>query len=139
MTMPFNFTGKKVLITGAGRGVGRELAKAIAEAGGHVYALGRTRENIESLVQECSGIHPVVVDLSDWDTTREVLNTLDAMDGIVNNARVIQPLIDSLDVPRHGLEESLNVHLMAPINVIQATAKKMIASGIHGSIVNVSR
>ena len=68
--MPFDFSGKKFLVTGAGRDLGRAIAKAIAAAGGEVYALGRNKENIESLIQECDNIHPVIADLSDWEATR---------------------------------------------------------------------
>ena len=51
--MPFDFSDKNILVTGAGRDFGRAVAKAIAAAGGEVYVLGRKKENIESLVQEC--------------------------------------------------------------------------------------
>ena len=84
--MPFSFVGKKILITGAGRGIGRHLAKALVNAGGEVYALGRRKETIESLAEECNNIHPVIADLSNWTRTREALSGLDAMDGVVNNA-----------------------------------------------------
>ena len=141
--MPFDFTGKKVLITGAGSGLGRELAKAMVKAGAEVYALGRRKENIESLANECSNIHPIVQDLSDWKATREVLDELEVMDYVVNNAVLhhVQGVLfmDSIDVTESMLDEAFRVNLMAPINVIQATSKKMIAAGKHGAIVNVSR
>ena len=66
--MPFDFSGKRILVNGAGRDLGRAIAKAIAAAGGEVYALGRKKENLDSLVKECgSNIHPVIADLSDWE------------------------------------------------------------------------
>ena len=63
------FAGKKFLVTGASRGIGRALAKELSKSGGKVYALGRTKELLESLAQETSNIHPVVADLSDWEHT----------------------------------------------------------------------
>ena len=137
--MPFDFTGKKILVTGAGKGIGRELARAIVNAGGEVYALGRTRENIMSLSRELDKVHPIVVDLKDWDKTREELDKVEALDGVVNNAVEPQTFAAALDVKEEILQYAMNVNVMAPVNVIQVTAKKMVAAGKHGSIVNVSR
>lgn len=136
--MPFDFAGKKILVTGAGRDLGRAIAKAIAAAGGEVYAVGRNRETIESLVKECDNVHPVIVDLSDWETTREELKKLPALHGVVNNAGYMPSFLGVLDVGKEFLTEAVNVTTLAPINVIQVTAKKMTEAGIHGSIVNVS-
>ena len=137
--MPFDFTGKKILITGAGRGLGRELAKAITAAGGEVFALARNKENLESLAQESSGIHTILVDLSDWDRTRAELEKLDVLDGVVNNAAVSPPEQSSLELPKDVIEHTLSVNVMAAINVIQVTGKKMLEAKRRGSIVNVSR
>ena len=136
--MSFDFAGKKILVTGAGRGIGRELTKAIVNAGGEVYALGRTKENIESLARETTNIHAVIVDLHDWEATKRELVKLEALDGVVNNAGVTPSFSDALDVTKESIENVLSVQLMAPINVIQVTAKKMIEAGKQGSIVNVS-
>ena len=137
--MPFDFSDKRVLVTGAGRDLGRAVAKAIAAAGGEVYALGRKKENIESLVQECDNIHPVIADLNDWEATRQELSKLPALHGVVNNAGAEPSFLGALDVKKEKLTEAVNVTTLAPINVIQVTAKKMIEDKIHGSIVNVSR
>ena len=137
--MPFDFSDKKVLVTGAGRDLGRAVANAIAAAGGEVYALGRKKENIESLARECDNIHPVIADLSDWEATRQELSKLPALHGVVNNAGADLSFLGAFDVCKEKLLEALNVTTLAPINVIQVTAKKMIEAAIHGSFVNVSR
>ena len=137
--MPFDFSDKRVLVTGAGRDLGRAVAKAIAAAGGEVYALGRKKENIESLVKECNNIHPVLADLSDWEASKQELSKLPALHGVVNNAGAYPSFLSALDVGKEKLTEGVNVTTLAPINVIQVTAKKMIEAKIQGSIVNVSR
>ena len=138
ITMSFDFTGKKYLVTGAGRSIGRELTKAIVKAGGEVYALGRTKENLESLARVIKNVHPVVADLNDWEATRKVLDELEALDGVVNNAAAAPSFANPLDVTKEAIAKDVEVDLMAPINVIQVTAKKMIEAGKPGSIVNVS-
>ena len=140
--MPFSFVGKKILVTGAGRGIGRHLAKAISKSGGEVYALGRTKENIKTLTKECDNIHPVIADLSNWEQTRDAVNKLDAMDGVLNNAVYMANynfFHNSLTISKEVIEEAVKVNLFAPINIIQVTARKMIDEGKRGSIVNISR
>lgn len=138
--MPFDFTGKKILVTGAGRGIGRELSKAIANAGGEVYALSLTKQLLDSLAKESVNIHPLEVDLNDWKATKEAVDKLGPLDGVVNNAAaIVTDFADSLDIAKERLDRAISVNLLAPINIIQITAKKMKEAGVHGSIVNVSR
>ena len=137
--MPFDFTGKKILVTGAGRGLGRHLTKALVDAGAEVFALARSQEQLDSLASESDQIRQVLADLSDWDKARETIEELDALDGVVNNAAVANPWTEALEVPREMLERTLNVNLLAAINIIQVTGKKMVQAGKGGSIVNVSR
>ena len=138
--MPFDFTGKKVLVTGAGRGIGRGIAMAIAEAGEEVYALSRSKEPLDSLAKESDRIHPIVTDLGDWDATRAAVDKLDVLDGVVNNgAEVLGEFRSALDCPKELLERSMSVNILGVINVIQSAGRKMVDAGKGGSIVNVSR
>ena len=127
--MPFNFVGKSILVTGAGRGIGRELTKAIANAGGKVYALGRTKEHIDSLVKTSANIHPIILNLRDWDATKQALDRIEALDGVVNNAAKVTTSTRALEADKETLDKMLCVNVMAPVNVIQVTAKKMIEAG----------
>ena len=136
--MPFDFSGKNFLVTGAAGGIGASLTRALIKAGGFVYALGR-RNNVEELAKENENIHPLVVDLADWEATREALEKLPPLDGVVNNAARADGRFDSLTMSKDRLSRTLNVNVMAPVNVIQITAQKMIEAGKRGSIVNVSR
>ena len=137
--MPFDFTGKRILITGAGRGLGRDLAKALADAGGEVFAVARNKDNLDALVQESDRIHATLADLSDWDKTRAEIEKIEVLDGVVNNAAVSPPEQSSLELPKAVIEHTLSVNVMAAINVIQVTGKKMVEAKKKGSIVNVSR
>ena len=61
--MPFDVSGKRILVTGAGRGIGRALVKAIVDAGGEVYALIKSKDLLDSLAKESDKIHVFQVDL----------------------------------------------------------------------------
>ena len=132
--MAFSFSGKKILITGAGRGIGRALAKEKVKAKGEVFAQGKTKETLDSLAKESDQIHPMLADLRNWDDTREKLKTLESMDK--NNAvRIPDSFNDINECSKEVFEEAIRVNLMGAINVTQVTAK-MIEAGKGGSIVN---
>ena len=136
------FAGKKYLVTGASRGIGRALAKELSKAGGEVYALSRTKDTLDSLAKENDRIYPIIADVSDWDLTRSIVEKMDCLDGVVNNAAFgpqHMGFANANDCPRKWYETALNTNTLAAINIIQTTGQKMIKRGKGGSIVNVSR
>ena len=82
--MALDFSGKKILVTGAGRGIGRGVALALAKAGCKVYALDIVQDFLDNLTIENPDIIPILQDLSDWDGTRATLEKLEILDGLVN-------------------------------------------------------
>ncbi|XP_053407542.1 L-xylulose reductase-like [Mercenaria mercenaria] len=136
--MPFNFSGKKMLVTGAGKGIGRGVAIALSQSGCKVYALSRTKSTLDTLVEEYSSIAPIEADLCNWDDTRAKLEKLEALDGLVNNAGITGHDYTALECPREYLCKILDNNLLSAINCSQVVAKKMIEVKVKGSIVNVS-
>lgn len=136
--MAFDFSGKKVLVTGASRGIGRLLSKTLSDAGADVYGLGRNVDLLNSLEKECSNIHPVHVDLADWDATRQKLEQLPPMNGLVNNAAISYDWVPSLEATKDVIDQTFTVNVIAAVNVTQVIGTKMVAAGNGGAIVNVS-
>ncbi|XP_053407544.1 L-xylulose reductase-like [Mercenaria mercenaria] len=136
--MPFNFSGKKMLVTGAGKGIGRGVAIALSQSGCKVYAVSRTKSALDTLVEEYPSIVPIEADLCNWDDTRVIIEKLEALDGLVNNAGIGGHDYTALECPRDYLCKLLDNNLLSAINCSQVVAKKMIEAKVKGSIVNVS-
>ncbi|MGO7917335.1 SDR family NAD(P)-dependent oxidoreductase, partial [Rhizobium ruizarguesonis] len=67
-----DFKGKTVIVTGAGKGIGREIVRMLAERGAQVVALTRSAADVEELRVEPS-CRAIQVDLEDADATREAV------------------------------------------------------------------
>ncbi|XP_027883439.1 L-xylulose reductase isoform X2 [Xiphophorus couchianus] len=135
--MEISFTGKQALVTGAGKGIGRSTALALARCGARVTAVTRTQADLNSLVQECPAIVPVCVDLADWAATEAALKDVGPIDLLVNNAACtkLQPF---LEVTPDQFDLLFNVNVKAVLHISQMVAGGMKARGSGGSIVNVS-
>nr|KAG5709504.1 hypothetical protein BaRGS_023186 [Batillaria attramentaria] len=116
--MEIRFDGKRALVTGAGKGIGRDIAKALHKCGADTVALSRTQADLDSLQQECPGIQTVTQDLSDWNKARHVLRGLGHVDLLVNNAGVGQ-LVSFLECTEELLDTSFGINFKGLFNVSQ--------------------
>lgn len=132
--------GKVALVTGAGRGIGRGTALAMAEAGAEVVAWSRTADEIESLVAEIEAAggkaRAQVVDVTDDARVSAAIGELDRLDILFNNAGTNRPQ-PLLEIDTESLDTVLDLNIRAAIVVAQAAARKMIDRG-EGAIVNMS-
>ncbi|XP_003464869.1 carbonyl reductase [NADPH] 2-like [Cavia porcellus] len=135
--MQLNFSGLRALVTGAGKGIGRDTVKALHASGASVVAVSRTNTDLVSLSKECPGIEPVCVDLGNWEATEQALGSVGPVDLLVNNAAVA-PLQSFLEITKETFDRTFNVNVRSVIQVSQFVARGMIARGVQGSIVNVS-
>lgn len=134
--MNISFSGKRILVTGAGQGIGRQVCKALVQCDADVIALSRTKSYLDSLSQEVK-LTTVCIDLSDWNVTREKVKSLLPIDGLVNNAAIalLEPF---LNAQPDSFDRSFNVNVKAIMNVSQIIAEDMIRRKCGGSIVNMS-
>jgi len=135
--MNFNFQGKRVLVTGAGKGIGRDLVKALVAAGAETFALSRTESDLVSLKNDLPTITTIVCDLMDRDATEKAVSSCGAIDLLVNNAAIAicEPF---LEITPSSFQKHFRINVEATIQVSQIIARGMIEKKSGGSIVNVS-
>jgi len=125
----FRLDGKTALVTGAGRGIGRACAIALAQAGAEVWLAARTREEIERATYEIrtSGgkAHAVAGDVTNAADLKRLFAGIAALDILVNNAgsNIPEPFVE---VSEAHLDRLLELNVRAAFLVAQAAAKKML-------------
>ncbi|WP_150294107.1 SDR family oxidoreductase [Sphingobium estronivorans] len=130
--------GKTALITGAARGLGREIARGLAGAGAHVLLHARSAEPLAAIAADiiASGGtgEPLTFDLEDGQALQAALERCGSIDILVNNAghRDRRP-IEQLDRP--ALRRMLEVNLVAPFDLARSIVPAMKAGG---RIINIT-
>jgi len=131
--------GKRVLITGASRGIGESLTHAFAGAGATVALVARTKDAVEALAAELGGTaHPA--DLSDPTQVATLVNQVEdeagPVDVLVNNAGTGTPAAFT-DAPGEDLRQVTEVNYLAPAELCRQAIPRMLRRG-GGHIVNMS-
>ena len=130
--------GRRVLITGASRGIGAALARACAGRGADLALVARSAEALESLAGEVGG-RAYPADLSDVAAIPDLVQRIAAdgpIDVLVNNAGVSH-VGWFLDRTAEELDQVLTLNLHAPLRLCHAVLPGMVERG-RGSIVNIS-
>ena len=131
-----SMAGLRILVTGAGKGIGRETALALHARGAKVVALSRDPADLASLAAEI-GCETIVVDLADASAARAAVERALPLDGLVNCAGIAR-LASFVDTSLADFEETMAVNTRAPMLIAQAVVRDWLARGAGGAIVNVS-
>ncbi len=140
---PDLFAHRVVLVTGGGRGIGREIALAFARLGADVVIASRneahlaaTRAEIEALGRQCLALQTNVRDVAQVDTLIErALQRFGQIDFLINNAGGQFPA-KPFDISDNGWRSVVDLNLNGTWNVTQRVARHMVSRGF-GSIVNI--
>jgi len=128
--------GKRILITGAARGIGRSCAITCADLGAAVIAVDLSADELTGLVNAAAGsIEPWVGDVTSAGLA-ERISQLDRLDGLVNNAGTnrVGPMETQ---SQENIDLIISLNIRALYRVSQAAIPAMKRSG-GGSIVNMS-
>ena len=136
----FRLDGKVALVTGASRGIGYGLARALAEAGAQVAVSARDEAALAELSTHLPGSLIVPMDLRNIASIREGVAKVEQhfgrLDVLVNNAG-LGANHPALDVTEQDWDELMDVNLKGLFFCAQAAARGMVARG-YGRIVNLS-
>ena len=140
----FSLQGKRALVTGASRGIGREIALGLATAGADVAVTARGREGIAETAATISrrggralALQMDVTSVAECRAgVKAVASALGGLDILINNAGM-EEVRPSLDVDEALWDRILDVNLKGAFFCAQAAARCMQAAGKGGAILNL--
>ena len=141
----YNLRNKVALVTGAGKGLGRACAIALAEAGSNLIIISRTKKDLDQVSKiakkykvKCKSY---ICDINNYNQIKEIINQQSRIDILINNAGTNIPEYFE-KVNRKNMEYLVKVNNVAAFNVAQLCTLKMLQAKnrkkIGGSIVNMS-
>ena len=141
----YNLKNKAALVTGAGKGLGKACAVALAEAGANLIIISRTNKDLQQVSRiikkfkvKCKSY---VCDITNYNEIKKIINKQSRIDVLINNAGTNIPEYFT-KVKRENMEYMVKINNIAAFNLAQLCAVKMIKTKyrkkIGGSIVNMS-
>jgi NAD(P)-dependent dehydrogenase (short-subunit alcohol dehydrogenase family) len=141
----FRLDDRVALVTGAGRGLGRSIALALAEAGAETWLVARTGEEVERVAQDIRAAggraHAAVCDVEKTSAVTSLVSGIPRLDVLVNNAgmNIPEPFVE---VSEEHLDRMLNLNVRAMFLMAQAATRKMLEAADRkargGAIVNIT-
>ena len=145
MLKKINLKNKTALVTGAGKGIGKACAIALAEAGAQVIILSRTKSDLDKvskIIKKTIGSSKLFVcDVTQYEDFKKILQKINRLDILVNNAGNNRPE-HFIKVKQENMEYLTNLNMKAAFNVAQLCSQKMIEAKnrkkIGASIIHMS-
>ena len=136
---------KTALVTGAGKGIGKACAIALAEAGADLILVSRTQKDLSSvqkkikqLKRKCTSI---ICNVSNYDEVKKLFSQINKLDVLVNNAGTNIPEYFT-KIKKKDMDYVIDLNLKAAFHVAQLSARIMLKSKNGkkngGSIINMS-
>ena len=129
-----NAAYRVAVVTGASRGIGEAMVRALRDRGLEVHAIARSADRLAELSRQ-SGCVPHALDVTDRDAVVAALGGL-PVDILVNNAAAVAKGGPSFEALADEFDAMLRVNLAGAVNCLAATVPGMKARG-HGHIVNL--
>lgn len=122
---PFSLSGKKILVTGASSGIGREIAVTCSRMGASVYITARNEERLSATLSQMtdSGHRALVADITDAEQISSLVDSLPELDGIVHCAGIGDRTLLKT-VKEKNLDKVMSTNFNAPVLLQAALLKK---------------
>ena len=141
----YNLKNKYAVVTGAGKGLGRACAIALAEAGANLIIISRTKKDLDEVSKKIkkfkSKCKSHVCDITNFNDIKKIINEQSRIDILINNAGNNIPA-HFTKVKTKDMEYLVKINTIATFNLAQLCALKMIKSKnrkkLGGSIINMS-
>ena len=136
-----NLKNKIALVTGAGKGLGKACAIALAEAGANIIVISRTKKDLDAVSKIVkkykSKCKSYVCDVTNYNEIKSVIQSQKRIDILVNNAGM-SPLYPSLSEVSEALfDKVVSVNLKGPFRLMANVGERMMNGG-GGAIINIS-
>ncbi len=125
-----------MIITGAGKGIGRACAEVLAARGASIVAMARTQSDLDALATGF-GATIIKVDLADSTAARKAMHKAGPSDYLINCAGT-NVLESVLEMTEDGYEAVMGINLRAALICAQEFARSRVNAGGGGAIVNVT-
>ena len=141
----YNLKNKTAVVTGAGKGLGKACAVALAEAGANLIIISRTQKDLNEVSKKIKKLNSkcksYICDITNYNEIKKIINKQPKIDILINNA--------GNNIPEHftkvktkNMEYLVKINTIATFNIAQLCALKMIKSKnrkkVGGAIVNMS-
>ena len=136
--------GKNIVVTGGGNGVGRELTLQLLDKGATVFAIdinGEALKETVHLAQNNKSLFTYIVDISNRESVfafaKKVVEEHGMIDGIINNAGIIQPFIHLNELEMDRIDRVMNINFYGTLYMVKAFLPYLLERP-EAHIVNVS-
>lgn len=138
--------GKRALVSGASRGIGRGIAIALAEAGAEVVVNYRSHpEEADEVVQQCAEAgakaHRIAADLGQQEDVERLVDqsveTMGGLDIVVSNAAYSDRQL-MLEADLDGFRRTIDVSMWGAFYLVRAGSKRLVEAGAGGNVVVIS-
>ena len=142
----FRLDGKRMFITGGSRGLGREMALAIADAGADVILVGRDAPSLEKAAgeirargRECSTIQADICNMADCERAcREALDQSESIDILINNVGGRRVPTATTEMPLEVWKQILDLNLTSTFLTTKLIGGAMVERGSGGRVINIA-
>jgi NAD(P)-dependent dehydrogenase (short-subunit alcohol dehydrogenase family) len=140
-TPSFDLTGRRALVTGAGRGIGLAAAAALGGAGAEVTLVARSSDEIkavsQAIIRAGGKANFATLDVLDLDAVATFVGSRPAFDILINNAGTNRPK-PVIEVTHDDYDAVLNLNLRSAYFVAQGAIKAMLRDKIKVSLIHMS-